>query len=185
MVIYDQNEPYALMHAGGDNRALHAGRDGGSGEDAEEDPDDDDHESTALAEEDRAEQERRRQETNLRIHYMQIQANNLGVRLHTEAQLFRDGRIPFGRVQQLYVQHAPFLPLPSQDPDVEDITIGYFRNEHFYVLRTGEEQPLNFRSLEGLHGYRCHYLIAERDARLSPEERRERLFNQLQYYQRL
>ena len=172
--------------AGGDNRALRAGGgDGGSGEDAEGDPDDEDHLSATLEDENQAELERQRQEENLRIHYMLIQANNLGVHLHTEAQLFRDGRIPFGRVEQLYVQHAPFLPLPSNDPEVEDITIGYFRNEYFYVLRIGEEQPLNFRSLEGLHGYRCHYVIAERDTRLSPTERRDRLYNQLQYYQRL
>ena len=122
---------------------------------------------------------------NFRIHYMLIQANNLGVELHTAGQRYSQGRIPFGRIEQLYAEPAPFFPLPSMDPAVEDITVGYFRNEYFYVLRIGNEPPLNFRSLEGLHGYRCHYIIAEQDARLSPDERRDRLYNQLQHYQRL
>jgi len=185
--------------AGSGDRALHAGTGDGGGDglpeeegEQEEMMEEDDefaafpHGNTSDDEfEQRHETERRRQEMNFRIHYMLIQANNLGVELHTAGQRYSQGRIPFGRIEQLYAEHAPFFPLPSMDPEVEDITVGYFRNEYFYVLRIGNEPPLNFRSLEGLHGYRCHYIIAEQDARLSPDERRDRLYNQLQHYQRL
>jgi hypothetical protein len=182
---------------GSGDRALHADAGGDDEPHGEEDPeeemvDEDDefaafpHGNTSDDEfEQRHETERRRQETNCRIHYMLIQANNLGVELHTAGQRYSQGRIPFGRIEQLYVEHAPFFPLPATNPDEEDITVGYFRNEYFYVLRIGNEQPLNFRSLDGLHGYRCHYIIAERDVRLSPQERRDRLYNLLQHYQRI
>ena len=198
----DDLRPDRALHAGAagsGDRALHAGTGDGGGDglpeeegEQEEMMEEDDefaafpHGNTSDDEfEQRHETERRRQEMNFRIHYMLIQANNLGVELHTAGQRYSQGRIPFGRIEQLYAEHAPFFPLPSMDPEVEDITVGYFRNEYFYVLRIGNEQPLNFRSLEGLHGYRCHYIIAEQDARLSPDERRDRLYNQLQHYQRL
>ena len=188
----DLHQERALRADGGRGaRALQAeyGGDDDLREEDDEGPDEDEMEAFPYAiEEDemRAEMERRRQAANLRIHYMLIQANNLGVHIHTEAQIYRDGRIPFGRIEQLYVEHAPFLPLPSSGEfNVEDVVIGYHRNEYFYQLRMGEEHPVNFRSLEGLHGYRCHYIIAEQDDRLTPEMRRDRLYNQLQYYQRL
>ena len=188
------------LHAGAGgsgDRALHADTGGGhgphGGEDPEEEMMEEDDEFAAFPHgtdtddefEQRNERERQRQEANLRIHYMLIQANNLGVELHTAGRRYPNGRIPFGRIEQLYVEHAPFFPLPLTNPEEEDITVGYFRNEHFYVLRIGNEQPLNFRSLEGLHGYRCHHIIAERDMRLSPQERRDRLYNLLQHYQRI
>ena len=134
---------------------------------------------------DQNELERQRQEHNLRMHYMLVQTNNLGVYLHTAGQRYSRGRIPFGRVEQLYVEHAPFLPLPSSNPEVEDITMVYADDEYHYVWRYGQEQPLNFQSLEGLHGYRCHYLVTEMDYRLTPADRRMRLYNQLQHFQRI
>ena len=82
----------------------------------------------------RAERERVDREHSLMIHYMLIQANNLGVHLHTEGQIFANGRIPFDRVEQLYVKHAPFLPLPSCEDGQEEISFATINSsEH----RTG------------------------------------------------
>ena len=133
----------------------------------------------------RAERARADNEMSLMVHYMLIQANNLGVHLHTEGQIYSEGRIPFGRVEQLYVAHAPFLPLPPDDPNQE--TFQYIRRDGTmtFTWKLLHDEPIEFQSLEGLHGYRCQVIIAHRDLRLSHEERQDRLRNQLQYYRRI
>eukprot|EP00435_Cladocopium_sp_Y103_P061866 s1483_g23.t1 len=133
----------------------------------QQDPEQDEH---------RAEHERIMREHSLMIHYMTIQANNLGVYLHTDGQIFPQGRIPFGRIEHLYVEHAPFLPLPSTEDGQEDINIVFFNGNTTYTWKMLDGDPIEFQSLEGLHGYRCAYMIAHRDHRLSPEDRRERLY---------
>ena len=68
----------------------------------------------------------------------------------------------------LYSEHAPYHPLVGQEGDEAVLTISV-RGENYFILQEGEEQ-LQFRSLEGLHGFRLSRLTARQDTSLLPPE---------------
>ena len=122
---------------------------------------------------------------NLRAHHLTIQGNNLQVAIHTYVQQhFDDGRIPSAVVDQLYSQHAPYIPLVGQEQEDEGVLNVTFRGETHFILQEGENQ-IQFRSLEGLHGFRCARYAAREDARMNPEERHQRIQNYMLHYQRI
>ena len=67
----------------------------------------------------------------------------------------------------------PYHPLVGQEGDEAVLTISV-RGENYFILQEGEEQ-LQFRSLEGLHGFRLSRLTARQDTSLLPPEPLEAL----------
>lgn len=98
--------------------------------------------------------ERERHQRQLR-HYMLIETNNLEVMLHRELDHSPSGFVSSLRIHALYREIAPHLPAPGNYLVGEMIAARLRSGVYDYVLQEPDGPALRFRSVEGLHGFRC------------------------------